>query len=90
MRLVRGSTLYGYHGFSKVTNHTFYSLVRPLITVTRDEIMGYLNEYEIPYVFDGSNLKDDYTRNRYRKYVLPTLKKENRQVHHKFYQFSQM
>lgn len=90
MRLVRGSTLYGYHGFSKVTDHTFYSLVRPLITVTREEIMEYLNEYEIPYVIDGSNLKDDYTRNRYRKYVLPTLKKENRQVHHKFYQFSQM
>ena len=88
MRLVRGSSLYGYHGFSRITEMKDYTLVRPLITVTREEIMNYIGEYQIPYVTDMSNYKDDYTRNRYRKYIVPKLKEENSQVHKKFFNFS--
>lgn len=88
MRLVRGSSLYGYHGFSRVTELLDYTLVRPLITVTREEIMKYIDQYQIPYVTDMSNYKDDYTRNRYRKYIVPKLKEENPQVHRKFLNFS--
>ena len=88
MRLVRGSSLYGYHGFSKITHIGDYSLVRPLITVTREEIMNYIEKHQISYVTDMSNYKDDYTRNRYRKYIVPKLKEENPQVHKKFLDFS--
>lgn len=88
MRLVRGSSLYGYHGFSRITNMDDYSLVRPLITVTREEIMNYIEKHQISYVTDMSNYKDDYTRNRYRKYIVPKLKEENPQVHKKFLDFS--
>ena len=88
MRLVRGSSLYGYHGFSRVTNIRDYVLVRPLITVTREDIMKYIDQYQISYVTDMSNYKDNYTRNRYRKYIVPKLKEENPQVHKKFLSFS--
>ena len=54
-----------------IADKAFLTVKGPTVGVTRMEF-----EYEIPYVIDGSNLKDDYTRNRYRKYVLPTLKKE--------------
>ena len=39
--------------------------------------------------FDPSNEKTNYTRNRFRKYVLPFLKKENPLVHERFQHFSE-
>ena len=88
MRIVRGSTLKGYSGFAKVVDMPKYKIVRPLITVTKDEIYEYLKKNKIPYVIDPSNQKDVYTRNRFRKQVLPFLKNEDSNVHKKFYKFS--
>ncbi len=89
MRITRGSTLRGYSGFSRIINRDGYKIVRPLINLTKDEIANFANQNNIKYVIDSSNLKDKYTRNRYRKYVLPQLKKESPNVHLKFYKFSQ-
>lgn len=88
MRVVRGSTMRGYSGFSKMVEMNGYRLVRPLIEVTKEEIFDYLKQYNISYVTDSSNSKDQYTRNRYRKYIVPVLKKEDPNVHRKFYKFS--
>lgn len=88
MRLVRGSTLRGYSGFSKIVKMKDYTIVRPLIEVTKEDLENYDKEHGIDYVFDSSNAKDKYTRNRYRKYILPELKKEDPNVHKKFYKFS--
>lgn len=89
MRIARGSTLKGYSGFSKVINMGDYKIVRPFITITKDEILEYDKEHNIKYVTDSSNKKDKYTRNRYRKYVLPFLKSEDPNIHEKFIKFSQ-
>lgn len=88
MRIVRGSTLNGYAGFSKEIEYDNYKLVRPLITLTKSEIAAYDKKHRIPYVVDKSNFKTKYTRNRYRKYVLPFLKNEEKNVHQKFLKFS--
>lgn len=88
MRIVRGSTLKGYSGFSKVVDMKTYKIVRPLIHLTKKEIEDYLKKNKIAYVIDSSNSKDVYTRNRFRKYILPEFKKEDKNVHHKFYKFS--
>ena len=48
----------------------------------------YNKEYNIPFVQDSSNQKDVYTRNRFRKYIVPEFKKEDFNVHKKFYKFS--
>ena len=40
------------------------------------------------FFLDKSNEKDKYTRNRYRKYILPFLKEEDPNVHLKFLKFS--
>lgn len=88
MRIVRGSTLKGYSGFSKIVKMKNYSIVRPLINVTKEEIAEYDKKEKIPYVIDSSNVKDKYTRNRYRKYVLPFLKNEDPKVHDKFLKYS--
>ena len=90
MRLVRGSNFKGYSGINTITNKKEYQIIRPLIFLTKDDILAYLNENKIPYVLDKSNDNTKYTRNRYRKNILPELKKENPNVHYKFYKFSNM
>lgn len=89
MRIVRGSTLKGYSGFSKIVNKGEYKIIRPLITVTKKDIIKYNKKNNIKYVIDNSNTKNIYTRNRYRKYVLPFLKSEDEKVHLKFLKFSE-
>ena len=88
MRISRGSTLKGYSGFSKVVEYPNYKIIRPLVFYTKDQIEKYDARYHIPYVIDQSNVKDTYTRNRYRKVVLPFLKKEEPNIHLKYLKFS--
>lgn len=88
MRLTRGSTLKGYGGFYQVVEKDNYKIIRPLVYATKKEIEDYNKKHKIPYVVDKSNKKDKYTRNRYRKVVLPFLKKEDTKVHEKFLKFS--
>lgn len=89
MRIVRGSTFKGYAGFARILNIGDYKVVRPFITITKEDILKYNKEHNIKYVEDSSNKKNKYTRNRYRKYVLPFLKSEDINVHEKFLKFSQ-
>ena len=88
MRINRGSTLRGYSGFSRILKLKNYMLVRPLITMTKEEILKYNEENNIDYVTDESNKKDVYTRNRYRKYIVSEIKKEDELAHKKFLKFS--
>ena len=90
MRLIRGSSLKGYAGFSEITEKKGYKIYRPLITKTKTELLNYAKENNIPYAIDQTNESDNYTRNRIRKYILPTLKKENKNVHLKFLEFSKI
>lgn len=89
MRIVRGSTLKGYSGFSRIVDKGNYTIVRPLITLTKDEIMAFNEKNNIHYATDSSNNEDHYTRNRYRHTVLPFLKNEENNVHKKFMKFSE-
>lgn len=85
MRLTRGSNLPGYIGIKK--NDGKY--VRPLLNVTKEDIISFCNDNNIKYFIDKTNNEDSHTRNRYRKVVLPFLKKENRNVHLKYLSFSE-
>ncbi len=89
MRIVRGSTLKGYSGFQRIVEKDGYKLVRPLITLTKAEIEEFCKIHKINYAIDKSNFDMHYTRNRYRKEVLPFLKNENPNVHKKFLKFSE-
>ena len=89
MRMGRGSNLRGYSGFSIENKRNNYEVLKPLIYYTKNDIMLYLEKNNIPYVIDNTNLKDEYTRNRYRHNVLPFLKEENKNVHEKYLKFSE-
>lgn len=90
MRIVRGSTLKGYGGFEQEVKMNNYTIIRPLVYATKHDIEMYNKKHKIPYVIDKSNHKDKYTRNRYRKIVLPFLKREDPKVHEKFLKFSRL
>lgn len=89
MRISRGSNLAGYSGFHKIIDMGDYKIVRPLIEYTKDELERYDIENNIKYFIDESNFSDKYTRNRYRKYILPFLKSEDKYIHKKFLKFSE-
>lgn len=88
MRLIRGSSLKGYAGFSEITEKNGYKIMRPLITKTKEELLKYATVNHIPYAIDKTNDSDVFTRNRIRKYILPKLKEENKNVHLKFLEYS--
>lgn len=72
-RLCRGSGLRGLTGISRVRAFGNGHLVRPLLSVTRAEILSFCKENGIAYVTDSTNVDVTYTRNRLRAEVVPIL-----------------
>ncbi|WP_225435394.1 tRNA lysidine(34) synthetase TilS [Bacillus aerolatus] len=64
-------------------------IIRPLLSLDKDMIEEYCSYHELNPRRDPSNEKSDYTRNRFRRHLLPFLKKENPQVHEHFQRFSE-
>jgi tRNA(Ile)-lysidine synthase len=69
MNLARGSGLRGLAGIPPVRGR----VQRPLIEVTREEVLEYLEDLNQPYRTDPTNLTGKYARNRVRLEVLPVL-----------------
>ncbi len=70
MRLVRGTGLAGLTGISYVNGN----IIRPLLSVSREEIESFVEDQEISYVTDKTNFQDVYTRNKIRLKIIPYLK----------------
>ena len=73
MHFIRGTGLKGLGGITPVSG----SLLRPMLDVTRQEVLSFLKEYNLSYVTDSTNEQDLYLRNRLRHKVIPLLKEEN-------------
>ncbi|MBQ7828162.1 MAG: tRNA lysidine(34) synthetase TilS [Clostridia bacterium] len=71
LQLTRGTA--SLHGIPPMRD----AYLRPLLSVTREEILSYLNEYGLPHVEDSSNASDEYSRNLIRHQVLPVLRQLN-------------
>ncbi|HTU89980.1 MAG TPA: tRNA lysidine(34) synthetase TilS [Gemmataceae bacterium] len=73
-RLLRGTGLRGLRGIAASRQlEAGLTLIRPLLSATRAEIIGYLHELAQPYREDASNRDLRYTRNRIRHELLPHL-----------------
>ena len=73
MHLIRGTGLKGLGGIAPVREN----IIRPMLTVTRQEVLAFLAKEHISYVTDSSNETDDFLRNRIRHHVMPLLRQEN-------------
>ncbi len=70
MRLLRGSGPSGLAGIPPVREQRF---IRPLIEVTREKIMSYLDEMDLKFAIDSSNTDPRFARNSIRKNLLPLM-----------------
>lgn len=67
MRLIRGTGIEGLCGIDvKRKSRTGALIVRPILNKSREDIMAFLEEENIPYRLDSSNFEPDYFRNRVR------------------------
>lgn len=71
LNLFRGT---GISGVSGITDNFSDKIIRPLLSVSEDEIKTYVEKNNIPFVTDETNLSDDYTRNFLRLNVIPKIK----------------
>ena len=76
INLLRGSGIRGMLGMSAKNNN----IVRPLLSVNREEIEEYLHEIKQDFREDSSNKSVKYLRNRIRHKVMPTLKDINPKI----------
>lgn len=56
-------------------------IIRPFLSVTKAEIEKYCKEHHIIPRRDPSNDETDYTRNYFRKHLIPMLKQQNGNIH---------
>ena len=77
-RLLRGAGLRGLAGIYPVTDDDSDrpSYVRPLIEVTRGEVIAFLRSRGITWREDSSNLDPRFARNRIRRALLPQLARD--------------
>ncbi len=72
LRLIRGAGLSGLKGIPWVRNN----IVRPILGITRRQVLEYLAANNIPSVTDRSNTERTYLRNRIRIDLLPLLARD--------------
>lgn len=77
MRIIKGSSLKGIVGISPARSEGAVRLIRPLIELEKSEIVRYLDENDIQYRIDSSNLEPVYFRNVVRSEIIPFLEKYN-------------
>ncbi|ABA88247.1 tRNA(Ile) lysidine-34 synthase, putative [Syntrophotalea carbinolica DSM 2380] len=75
-RLLRGSGLSGLAGM-RLRSGPF---IRPLLSFSRQDILAYLDDHQIPHVEDASNADTVFTRNRLRHELLPRLRDFNPRI----------
>ena len=76
LNLVRGTGINGLQGIRPVNGE----VVRPLLCVSRAEILDYLSSLGQDYVTDSTNLQDEFVRNKLRLNVIPMLETINPSV----------
>lgn len=76
MNLIRGTGIRGLGGIRPRNGY----VIRPLLAVSRSDILEWLDQQQLSYVVDSTNLSDAYTRNFIRLRVLPLLEELNPSV----------
>lgn len=73
LNLIRGTGIKGMTGISPMNGY----IIRPLLCLSRNEIIEYLTGRKLSYVDDSTNSEDLYTRNKIRLNIIPLLETIN-------------
>ena len=90
MKINRGSNLEGYAGIKEISKQKDYTIIRPFLSYTKEDLLDYDERNNIEYFIDKTNLDTTYTRNRIRANILPVLKKESKDIHKQFLKYSKV
>lgn len=72
-RLFRGTGPSGLAGMQQSTNIGLATLLRPLLNISKEEILKYAAKNNLQHIVDESNSNDKYDRNFIRNNILPLL-----------------
>lgn len=83
MHLIRGCGLNGLEGirpssFREVGEQGFFTYLRPLLPITRDETLEICNLMGVKPVSDPTNTNEEHLRIRLRQQIIPLIEQENR------------
>jgi len=73
LALKRGSGLKGLSAMASQAPLAEHTLTRPLLAITRQEIVDYANQQQLTWIEDESNLDTSFDRNFIRHQVMPLL-----------------
>lgn len=76
LKLARGAGSGGLGGIAPVAWRGGVTIVRPLLTATRDQVIRYLESRRLAWREDETNRDRQYLRNRVRHVVLPSLARQ--------------
>lgn len=76
LHLIRGTGLKGLGGITPISGN----VIRPMLSVTRQEVEAFLEEWCLDHIEDSSNETDAFLRNRIRHHVMPLLAAENPKI----------
>lgn len=79
--LTKGTGISGMRGIEAASA----KIIRPLLFVTKEEILYYANEHHLKWREDASNASDKYSRNLIRHQVIPHLKSINPSLEKTFF-----
>ncbi len=85
LNLVRGTGLRGLRGIQPRNAH----IIRPLLSLSRGDIVQYLDALGESYVTDSTNLHNDVKRNKIRLDVMPLLRELNPSVSQSIFETTQ-
>ena len=84
LNLVRGTGLRGLRGIQPRNGN----IIRPLLSLSREDIVQYLNALGESFVTDSTNLHNDVKRNKIRLDVMPLLRELNPSVSQSIFESS--
>jgi tRNA(Ile)-lysidine synthase len=71
--IIRGTGIKGLRAMLPLRDN----ILRPLLTISKEEILAFISTEKIDYKTDSSNLKNDYSRNKIRNQIIPLLEEIN-------------
>ncbi len=76
MRLSKGAGISELLGLEPISKRENYTLVRPLLSYSKNELLKYLKIHNYPYFIDESNTDEKYERNKFRQKFSDVLMSE--------------
>ncbi|NOR55206.1 MAG: tRNA lysidine(34) synthetase TilS [Sulfurovum sp.] len=66
MRFTKGAGVSELLGLEAISKRNNYTLLRPLLSFSKEELLAYLKSNDYPYFIDESNQDEKYERNKFR------------------------